>query len=235
MAGFTRSLALALLLTVSAPLVRAQVFTEIGDAGQTPGTAQNSGLSQTIAAGTATIFGTLSGPNDADVFRFTIVNPMQFAATTVNTLTGLSGGPGGLDTQLFLFDSAFHPIMANDDASGTSLQSTLRAGSSFLSFLSPGTYYIAIALSGNNPINVNNQLVFASNADTTALRGMASGINPNTWSDFNNGATFAQTGAYQINLVNVPETGGTLLLMFVALGALAISRKYVIAKNPSRG
>lgn len=233
--GFVRGLALALIFTVAAPLLHAQIFTEIGDAGSTPAGAQNSGLIQPAAGGTASIFGTLTGGNDADIFRITLTNPFGFSASTVNTITGTSGGLGGLDTQLFLFDSAFHAIVANDDANGTTLQSQIRSGTSLLAFLPAGTYYLAISLSGNNPINLNNQLLFATGSgDTTAQRGMASGLSPSTLFDFNNSATFAQLGAYQINLISVPDTGSTLLLMFAAFGIVAVSRKYVIASSPSR-
>lgn len=211
----------ALLLAVATPLIQAQTYIEVGDAGQTPGTAQATGLTQS-GAGALTIIGSIGGANDADVFRINLTSPAAFSATTMNAITMASGGLGGLDTQLFLFDSLFRPVFANDDATGTSLQSTLPAGTSFTLSLAPGVYYIAISLSGNNPVNINNQLVFDTGL-STSLRGMASGLNPTSFSDFNSGATFAQSGAYAINISAVPEAGTTMVLgglMCVALFAL---------------
>src|SRR5450755_2478086 len=127
-------------LAVSSPLLRAQVFTEVGDAGQTPGTAQTTPFNIGPAGGQWTIFGTIGGAQDADVYRVTLNAPFLVSASTVNPLTAASGGPGGLDTQLFLFDSAGHPIFANNDANGTTLQSTLPARSPFTFTLGAGTY-----------------------------------------------------------------------------------------------
>lgn len=220
-------------VVASAPLLRAQIYTELGDAGQTPGTAQNTGFTQPGSGGQFTIFGSILGANDADVYRINLTTPGLFSASTVNALTAASGGAGGLDTQLFLFDSLFRPVMANDDANGLTLQSTLPAGSLFTASLGAGTYYIAISLSGNDPININNQLVFATGL-STSLRGMASGINPASFSDFDSQASFAQTGAYQINIFNVPETGSTLILALGAFGALVVVRRLVVARVPAR-
>ncbi len=227
-----RSAAFAILLTIAvSPLVRGQVFTEIGDAGQTPATAQNTGLSQSVGQ-VATIFGTILGPNDADIFRITIINVGAFAASVVNTVSPL---PGGLDTQLFLFDSAFRPVVANDDASGATLRSTIPAGTFFLSSLAPGTYYLAISLSGNDPVNSSNQLLFASSGgDTTAVRGMASGLAPNTLFNFDGQNTFADAGSYQINIINIPETGSTLLLAVVMFGALVGLRRFWLVRATVR-
>jgi hypothetical protein len=186
------------LFVASASLLQAQIFTEVGDAGQTPGTTQNSGLTAGGTGSTVTILGNI-GPtnaNDADVFRLTIANSSFYSFSTVNALTGASGGLGGLDTQLFLFNSAFQPVLANDDANGFTLQSNIPIS------LAPGVYY-----------------------------GMAAGISPTTWADFDNGASFPQTGAYQINIINVPESGSTLILTLGAVGALFVLRRFVIARN----
>jgi hypothetical protein len=223
-------------LAISAPLLRAQVFTEVGDAGQTPGTTQNTGFNIGPSGGQWTIFGTLGGPtnsNDADVYRLVLNAPFLFTATTVNPLTAASGGAGGLDTQLFLFDSAGHPIFANDDATGLALQSTLPARSPFTFALGPGVYFLAISLSGNDPWNSANQLVFTTGGgDTTAIRGMASGINPTTWNDFDSaagGQPAGYTGAYQINIFSVPESGSTIVLMIAALAAIAVVHRRLVA------
>ncbi len=213
-------------------MLRAQVYNESGDAGSTLGGAQNTGFNIGPQGGQWTIFGTIgpTNPNDADVYRIVLNAPYLFSATTVNPLTAASGGAGGLDTQLFLFDSAGHPIFANNDANGTTLQSTLPAKSSFTFSLAAGTYYLAISLSGNDPVNSVNQLVFTTGGgDPTAIRGMAQGINPTTWNDFDNFTSVPQTGAYQINIFSTPESGSTIVMMLVALAAVVVARRRLAA------
>ena len=197
------------LATVS---LHGQTFTEIGDAGQTLGTAQDSGL--VVSASTVSIFGTIGFPTDADVFSIVVTNPMMFTATTVNGST--------LDTALFFFNSLGRAIYTNDDASGVSLQSTLPGGTSFTMSLAPGLYYIAISLSGNEPVNSNGQLLFLPYAggDPTSVRGAAAGVNPNTLASFNGLTSFGETGAYRIDLRTVPEPSTTALCLAGA-GAIA--------------
>jgi hypothetical protein len=198
------------LLLAAAPM-QAQIYTELGDAGQTLGNGQNTG--PVSGVNLTTILGNISGINDADLYIFRITSATTFSASTVNGVTGTS-----LDTALFLFNSLGAPIYTNDDASGISLQSNLPAGTSFTMTLSPGVYYLGISLSGNEPMNLSGQLLFAGypGGDTTAVRGPAGGINPNSLSDFNNGGSFAQNGAYQITLTGsatnaIPEPSTTAL------------------------
>ena len=201
------------------PVSRAQTYAEVGDAGSTPGGAQASGLSQGGAA--VFITGTITGANDADVFRIQVNSPGSFFATTINAITQASG----LDTQLFLFDALGRPVYANDDANGLSLQSTLPAGSIFLNGLTPGLYYLAISLSGNDPVNLSNQLVFQMAAASTDVRGPAGPLNPASFSDFNNGNSFAQTGAYQITIVPEPSTYALIVLAAFAAGFITFQRR----------
>src|SRR5262245_33047576 len=124
-------LALALLLLAPAA-GRADIFTEVGDAGQTVGTAQT-----TVGAGFLDeIRGTIGSPGptgDVDLFVIFISNPSGFSATTVGT-------PGTLaNTQLFLFDVNGRGVYANDDASAATGRSTLPAGSP-LGPTAPGIY-----------------------------------------------------------------------------------------------
>ncbi len=215
----------------------AQTFTEVGDAGQTQGSAQATALTQS-----GTIFGSINSVNDADVFSLVISNTSTVQFSTVNTLTGTSGGLGGLDTELFLFTSAGIPIFANDDANGFSLQSFLPAGNSLLTTLTAGTYYVAISLSGNDPVNTVNQLVFATASDTTSLRGAASGTSPKNWSGFDSGAFSGPTGAYQIDISVVPEPStialyavGLLLMLLAAARRKSFARINRIARNSALG
>ncbi len=198
----------------------AQTYTETGDAGQTQGTAQASGLTQS-----GMIFGTLSSVNDADVFSLTITNTSTISFSTANTLTGTSGGLGGLDTELFLFTSAGVPVFANDDTDGFTLQSTLPSGNNLLASLNAGTYYIAVSLSGNDPVNSVNQLVFASDPDPKAVRGPASGTNPKNFSGFDSGAFGGPNGSYEIDVTSVPEPSSVALYLLGALLLLGLGLK----------
>ncbi len=205
------------LATASLP---GQTYTEIGDAGQTLGTAQASGL--TVGVTTVSIFGTIGSPTDADVFSIQVTTPMMFTATTV--------GGSTLDTALFLFNSLGMAIYTNDDASGTSLQSTLPSGASFTMSLAPGLYHIAISLSGNEPVNSNGQLLFLpySGGDPTSVRGAAAGVNPATLANFNGLTSFPEMGAYRIDLMAVPEPSATALYLAGAgaIGFLLRKRRH---------
>jgi hypothetical protein len=193
-------------------------YTETGDAGQTIGTAQNTGVA---GQALSQIFGSIGTIGDADIFKISITNAAAFSATTVNAGTGT-----GLDTALFLFDSNGRPVYANDDdAGGLSLQSTLPAGNA-LGPLSVGVYYLAISLSGDEPVNSTNQLLFATGSSTTDLRGPnPSATGPQTNFDPSLVDPGSPTGAYEIDLtgaVTVPEPSTIALYVFGALGFLRI-------------
>ncbi len=210
-------LALCGALVLTALPLQAQTYNEIGDAGQTIGTAQNSGL--TVGSSAVSIFGTIGSAMDADLFQITITAPMNFTASTM--------GGSILDTALFLFNASGMAIYTNDDASGASLQSFLPGGTPFTMTLAAGTYYIGISLSGNEPVNSNGQLLFAPyiGGDSTSVRGAAPGINPSTLANFNGAASFSEMGAYRIDLTAVPEPSTVALLVAGAVGAGAALRK----------
>ena len=139
-----------------------------------------------------------------------------------------------LDTALFLLNSSGMAIYTNDDASGASVQSTLPAGTSFTMTLAPGTYYLGISLSGNEPINSNGQLLFAAyiGGDSTSVRGAAAGINPSTHSNFNGTPFFNEMGAYRIDLTSAltavvpePTTIGLCVMGVAVIGATLRKRR----------
>ncbi len=213
-----KKLALALFaITAMAflPSIHAQVFTEIGDAGQTVQTGQNTGLVNGNPLNT--ILGTLGAPDDVDLYRIQINTPSAFSATTVNALTAASG----LDTQLYLFSLAGNgkAINANDDDSGgLTLQSTL--GPNLPNIVNPGVYYLAIATSGNEAVDAVNQLLFSPDSPSTVTRtpnGSAGALA--SWD-----TTFADpgTGAYEIDLTgaftSVPEPGTWFAAALALLG-----------------
>jgi PEP-CTERM motif-containing protein len=222
-------LALVGTLALATASLQAQIYTEIGDAGQTLAGAQTTGIlgGQPLN----TIVGTISTGTDADLFLITLTAPTTFSATT-------TGGLTLMDTALFLFDGMGNAIFTNDDANGMSLQSTLPAGTGFTMTLGPGTYYLGISLSGNEPINQNGQLLFEAyiNGDSTSLRGPASGINPSTEFDFNGNTSFSETGVYEIDLTGVetvavpePSTIGLFIAGALAVGAAVRRRRNAAA------
>ena len=200
----------------------AATYTETGDAGQTPSDAQNTGPSgQPLSA----IFGTIFSGTDADVFVINITDPTNFSATTVN-------GATSLDTALFLFNMNGQAVYANDDANGMSLGSTLPTGNQF-GPMDAGLYYIAISLSGNEPVNFANQLMFTQEINSTDVRGPNSAVN-GSWSDFDGNTSFPEMGAYEIDLTGtaaVPEPTTTALLFFVigAAGLGVVRRRRRVA------
>lgn len=214
---------LLLAMLASATLVavesRAVTYAEIADAGQSPATVQFTGA----PAGTSltAITGNLSSFTDADVFAIQITATSSFSA--------IASSVSGVDTSLFLFNSSFVPVIANDDASGVSLQAAIPAGNSLLAVLTAGTYYLGISLSGNEPVNASNQLLFTADQPTTNVRGIAPGINPTTLSTFNGETFFNEFGSYSIALTSaataVPEPSAVALMLGAAGVSLAFVRR----------
>lgn len=194
-------------------------YAEIGDAGQTLATAQNAGGQ---AGSTLTsITGTLSSAADADLFFFNVTNTTTFAATALGAV-GSGGFP--IDTSLFLFSANGSAVYANDDQSGTNYQAFLPSGNSLLTILAPGTYYLGISLSGNEPINSVSQMLFTTDL-STAVRGPATGLNPTAVSTFNGTPNFAETGTYTVTFAPVPEPSTYAMLAFGATASLGLFRR----------
>ena len=96
----TLGIVLVLVLLSNSSLFAAITWTEVGDAGDLPGTAQT-----TVGVGLTDltdIFGTISSSSDQDMYLINIDNPAAFSASTNNPQTTLSVDH---DTQLFLFDA----------------------------------------------------------------------------------------------------------------------------------
>lgn len=137
------SLGLSLALT---PAAVAQIWTEAGDAGKLPGSAQ------VIAAGTGAltrINGNFNDPtealgagNDKDMYLINISSPTTFSATTVGGSTD--------DTQLFLLKADGRGVAHNDDSAATA-QSTLT--SLFTSTLPAGNYYLCVTTYNRDPVS----------------------------------------------------------------------------------
>lgn len=194
-------------LTTTAASLQAVTFAEPGDAGQTLATAAAAGAFNG-ATGLTQITGSIAGANglDADLYSFTLsaATSLRFTATST----------AGIDTSLFLFSSAGVPLLANDDQSNTNFQAAFSTGS-----LAAGTYYLGVALSGNEAVNANAQLLFTGDQPTTNVRGPASGLNPAAFGAFNGQTFIPEGGAYSIGFAAVPEPSTCAAF---ALGAAAL-------------
>jgi len=129
MKGLIKSLAFfTIFMLVSFLVAQASLYSEVGDVGNLPASAQS-----VIGTGIISdIYGTLLNNNDVDMFKIYIYDPENFYALTINDDTTVS------DTQLFLFDENGYGILGNDDYYDT-----------FRSYLSsfdgePEIYFLAI-------------------------------------------------------------------------------------------
>ena len=225
-------LSAAVLLLVLAGTSRAQMYTEVADAGDTLASAQTT-VSATTPTGTAitTIAGTMATGTDADLYLIYISSPGTFSATTNNSLTNMSfNNTLPLDTSLFLFDAAGHELAANDDINGSTVTSTLAAGNPLYAGLAAGYYYIGISISGNDPVNSANQLLAANSDDSTDTRGPegANNLNPTTLDTFDLDNYDNEVGSYGINLTGAtaaPEPSAWALVAFGGLAAGCVSAR----------
>jgi len=197
--------ALAALMTLGLGLspVSAGLWTEVGDAGDLPGTAQ-----ETPGVGSLdSIFGTLieANPDDVDMYRIFMSDPDAFSAIAnpdgTHLWTSLYGELN--DAMLFVFDSAGYRV-AYDDDEGVGLLPAIYPGE--LAGNSPGHYFIALSLFATVP------------ADDPVT----------SW---HHSPAVRQTGPYQIDLTGaspsqvpdrIPEPATLVLL---ASGALALARR----------
>jgi hypothetical protein len=221
-------LATFLMAAIPASL-RAQVYAEPVDAGQTLGTA-----AVTTGNSLTTITGTLSSNTDADLYKIDITSPTTFSATTDNSVTNAAE----TDTELFLFDSLGRAVASNDDTSGTSYTSTLPAGGTLTVSLSSGIYYLGISASGNEAVNAANDLIFSRDDQgyaSTAVVGPATAVNSTVLAGFNSnaydGAYLAGgyeidlTGAAPAQIVASPEPSTWALLLFGGFAGTIMLRR----------
>ncbi|MBW7906256.1 MAG: hypothetical protein LC135_04755 [Phycisphaerae bacterium] len=133
-----------------APLGLADVWNEVGDADELPGTAQV----VTVPGVLDRIEGFLQnhcdgqGCDDVDMYCIQILDPDNFAVNMEGTNLTVDN-----DTMLWLFDAAGNLVLSDDD-DGDGLLSEFFAGE--LAGNPPGTYYIAVSLfatvPGDDPI-----------------------------------------------------------------------------------
>ena len=130
----------------AAPSV-AQIWNEVGDAGDLPATAQ-----LPVGAGPLlSINGTVLTGGDADMYCVHIPVPTAFSATTV--------GGTAVDTQLWLFDpQGFGITFDDDDPGGAGLQSTITG----VFVPVPGDYYLTVSQYNWDAYEATGLLIWAN-------------------------------------------------------------------------
>lgn len=206
-------------LAALAGQAHASTYTEVGDAGQTLATVQDTSSAGPLQSLTS-ISGSVLSSTDADLYLIHIADAASFMASA-------DAGTQLFDPQLFLLTLSGTAVALNDDAAGG--QSTLPTLSG-ITGLTAGFYILGISQSGYDPVNAVNQLLFATGLPTD-IRYAATGLQPTTLGGFSDGTFFADSGTYTINLAGVdslsvsavPEPSTALL--FAAGGLLAALRR----------
>jgi hypothetical protein len=146
-----------------------------------------------LTASATPYFGTLSDGQIFDMWTFTVgAGGSGFSADTLSSPNNAAGTR--LDTQLWIFDSNWLGVVANDDSSaGNSLSKVSTP-------LGPGTYYLAISMWNDDPVNSAGGRMFPDvvgqvgpNLPRLALAGWAPGV----------GQGYPYNGDYVLNLVGV--------------------------------
>ncbi|GIV05766.1 MAG: hypothetical protein KatS3mg016_1341 [Fimbriimonadales bacterium] len=147
------------LLASTALLIGAQAqWTETGDAGDLPETAQATGTD------TSTPLPSISGAlaaDDVDMFAIYIADPATFQAETNSTTTNF-------DSQLWLFDVNGNGIVHDDDSAG-GLRSRINNANNCIP--GPGIYYIAISRYNRDARNCDDAAMWTSAANACAVAG----------------------------------------------------------------
>ena len=182
-------LGLALAVSILPHLAQAGVWNEVGDAGNTPGSAQT-----TSGVGSLnTIFGTLSPASDTDVFKIYVSDTAAFAVTMAGTALSSDN-----DTELYVLDTSGNLLFSDDD-DGVGLLSQLNAGE--FAANAAGYYLIAYNLFHSAPIGspVVGWTVDPNPAQTGSVQ-------------------LNLTGAQFANSNNVPEPASLALAALALLG-----------------
>ncbi|GIV09161.1 MAG: hypothetical protein KatS3mg019_1252 [Fimbriimonadales bacterium] len=147
------------LLASTALIMGAQAqWTEVGDAGDLPETAQATGTDTNTPL--PSISGALSD-NDVDMFAIYIADPATFQAETNSTTTNF-------DSQLWLFDVNGNGIVHDDDSAG-GLRSRINNANNCIP--GSGIYYIAISRYNRDARNCDDAAMWTSASNACAVSG----------------------------------------------------------------
>jgi hypothetical protein len=179
------------LIACLALTANAQTYTETGDAGDIPETAQATGA-VSCQSPISQINGNLDA-NDTDMYAICITDPANFTATTTGGAT--------FDTQLWLFNGNGLGVTANDDNPAGGLQS--RITGTFVP--APGTYYLAVSGYNHDPLNCGDALIWNNTPFGTERPpdGPGAAVRVRTWSGAGGG------GAYSIFLTGTSQATRT--------------------------
>ncbi|MCB9462076.1 MAG: DVUA0089 family protein [Candidatus Eisenbacteria bacterium] len=174
---------LALGLLCVSNVAMAASWTENGDAGDLPGSAQvpqGSGALDSIS-------GTIGANTDADMYCISVPTSGGFVATTCGGAT--------IDTQLWIFAEDGTGIsFDDDDPAGCGLQSTLTG--TFLP--GPGQYLIAISSYSNDALNAGGNEIWADSPFATERTPDGPGAGDPVIASWNGAGS--SSGAYTIFL-----------------------------------
>ncbi len=182
-----------------ASIACANVYNEVGDTGDLPGTAQNVGSGINVIAGNIDT----SGEVDLYCVQFNFTGNLQIDAVEAVGFT--------LDMNLHAFNAAGNPLGANDDGSSM--------GDSFLNSvltiaITPGVYYFGVGDNNTHATDGAGVLIQDNDTGIEDPNGVLGG-----W--LYNGS---RTGAYTIvfSETSVPAPGAAALLGF---GGLVVTRR----------
>ena len=205
----------------------AVAYTETGDAGDLPATAQivtgTTGTALTSISGALTL---TNGLSDSDLFEIYIPDPAAFSASN----TAFVIGSNNFDSQIFLFSATTNlGIKGNDDAASGGSQSAIPAAN-FSG--GAGLYYLLISGSGRYAAS-SAGLIFPNYTDnvtdpTTVVGptgpGGASPLSTYTGSS-NEGGSYVIALAGAQFVTPVPEPGTYAFLFAGAAGTAFVLRR----------
>jgi hypothetical protein len=197
--------ALALLLLALAPAARAQVWSEVGDAGDLVSTAQPTSGS----GGLTTINGFLASSTDVDLYCIQLAAVPPASQPLVSLLCA-----GHLDPNVWLFDATGQGVFTNATCAGGNKMILVPNVS-----LAQGTYYVAVSYSGVDPSSAGGAIWLPALFGQRAPDGPGGAGSLTAWSGT---PTVSPLNPYQINLTFMQYCDGATAVSTATWGSLRI-------------